>query len=143
MDSGFHYRIFIGRPPAAVWEALTDKRLVDRYFMAPLTALEPKCGGRISYGSAGSEAIVGAILEMDEPRKLVHSFRFAESPDFDSIVSYEIKGIGDEMCVLDIFHTGFPVESQAFADISGGWPVIASSLKTLLETGEVLPWPKG
>jgi hypothetical protein len=46
------------------------------------------------------------------------------------------------MCSLTISHTGFRAEDQTFSDITGGWPVIASSLKTLLETGRGLPWPK-
>jgi uncharacterized protein YndB with AHSA1/START domain len=143
MDFGFRYTVFIGRADAEVWNALTTRSVIDRYYIAPVTALELKTGGRISYGSKESDSITGVIAEIDEPRKLVHSFRFMGSDDPDSIVTYEIKALGGAMCVLDITHTGFAIESQAYADIAGGWPVIASSLKTLLETGEPLPWPKG
>jgi len=143
MDSGFRYTIFIGSTDRDVWDALTTRSVMDRYSMAPVTALELKTGGRISYGSKESDFIVGVIAEIDLPRKLVHSFRFVGADAPDSTVTYEIKAIGDAMCVLDITHTGFPIESQAYADIAGGWPVIASSLKTLLETGKPLRWPAG
>jgi uncharacterized protein YndB with AHSA1/START domain len=142
MDAGFRYAILIGRPAGEVWDALITKSVVDRYYMAPPSTLEPRPGGRISYGSAEADVITGIIVEMDEPRKLVHEFRFVESADPDSRVTYEIKEVGGAICLLEITHTGFPIESQAYADIASGWPVIASSLKTLLETGKPLPWPK-
>ena len=36
-------------------------------------------------------------------------------------------------------HGGFEPGSQIREGISGGWPQILASLKTLLETGEPLP----
>lgn len=141
MKPEFHYRILIGKPAKEVWRALTEKETVDRYYMVPLLVLEPKVGGKISYGRDG-EMITGRIIEIDAPKTLVHTFRFAGSADPETRVSYSVTAIGDAMCSLEISHTGFAAEDQAFADISGGWPVIASSLKTLLETGRGLPWPE-
>src|SRR5690606_21193287 len=97
--------------------------------------------GRISYGG-DAELISGTITEFDAPKTLVHTFGFSGSNDPETRVAYEIKPIGDLMCSLTISHTGFQAEDQTFADITGGWPVIASSLKTLLEMGRTLPWPK-
>jgi hypothetical protein len=56
-------------------------------------------------------------------------------------VTYDIEPGGDAMCVLYLTHSGFQSKNQTFTDITGGWPVILSSLKTLLETGKPLPWP--
>jgi len=137
----FHYTIFIAKPAQDVWDALTEKQIIDRYYMAPLHTLELKKGGMISYGGK-SEIITGKIIEFDAPKKLVHSFHFAGSTDPESIVTYDIKPVGSSMCSLSITHTGFPSSNQTFADISDGWPVIASSLKTILETDHSLPWPK-
>ncbi len=137
----FNYTIYIAKPAKYVWSALTEKKMIDQYYMAPVHVLELKKGGRISYGG-DAELISGTIIEIDAPKKLVHTFKFAGSDDPETQVTYEIKPIGDLMCSLTISHTGFPAESQTFADISGGWPVIASSLKTLLETGRSLPWPQ-
>jgi len=52
-----------------------------------------------------------------------------------------VTAFGDSISILSLTHNGFEADSQTFIDISGGWPVIASSLKTLLETGETLRWP--
>lgn len=141
MKPEFHYTILIAKPAAEVWSALTVKKTIDQYYMAPVHTLELKKGGRISYGGE-KEFIFGTITEIEEPKKLVHTFEFGRLEMPETRVSYEIQPMGEEMCSLTISHTGFEAEDQAFADITGGWPVIASSLKTLLETGKGMPWPK-
>jgi len=140
MNPELHCTLFIGKPAQEVWDALVTKETVDRYYLAPLHTLELKEGGKISYGKE-TEMITGKILEIDATKKLVHSFSFAGSEDPETKVTYEIDAVGEKMCSLTITHNGFEEENQTFANISGGWPVIASSLKTLLETGKTLPWP--
>ena len=39
-------------------------------------------------------------------------------------------------------HGGFGDDERTFKDIAGGWPVMLSNLKTILETGDGLPWPR-
>jgi len=141
MKPEFHYTIFIAKPAKDVWSALTEKKTIDQYYMAPVHTLELKKGGKISYGR-DAELITGTITEFEEPKSLVHTFKFAGSDDPETRVAYKIEPIGDSMCSLTISHTGFKAEDQTFADVTGGWPVIASSLKTVLETGHGLPWPK-
>jgi uncharacterized protein YndB with AHSA1/START domain len=141
MKPEFHYTIFIARPAKDVWSALTEKKTIDQYHMAPSHTLELEKGGKISYGGE-AEFILGTITELEVPTRLVHTFRFGGSEDPETRVAYEIEPIGDSMCSLTISHTGFLAEDQTFADVTGGWPVIASSLKTVLETGHGLPWPK-
>ncbi|MDP4623571.1 MAG: SRPBCC domain-containing protein [Akkermansiaceae bacterium] len=137
----FHYTIFIAKPATEVWSAVTEKKVIDQYYMAPVHTLELKKGGKISYGG-DTEVITGTITKLEAPKTLVHTFKFSGSEDLETSVTYKIEPIGDAMCSLTISHTGFQAEDQSFANITGGWPVIASSLKTLLETGKVLPWPK-
>lgn len=137
----FHYIIFIAKSAKDVWSALTEKKAIDQYYMAPVRTLELKKGGRISYGGT-AELITGTITELEESKSLVHTFKFSGSDAPETRVAYKIEPIGDSMCSLTISHTGFKAEDQTFADVTGGWPVIASSLKTLLETGHGLPWPK-
>lgn len=137
----FHYTIYIAKPVKEVWSAITEKQSVDQYYMAPVLKLELKPGGAISYGGK-SPVIEGIVKEVEPSKKLVHTFHFVGSKDPDSTVTYELKAIGDSMCVLDLTHEGFSGPNQTYADITGGWPVILSSLKTFLETGKKMPWPK-
>ncbi len=50
-------------------------------------------------------------------------------------VSWEIEQIEDT-CRLTVVHDQLP--EGATAELYGGWPMILSGLKTLLETGEQL-----
>ena len=72
----------------------------------------------------------------------MHTFCFAhQKDDPPSRVTYEIKAMG-EMCELTLTHDQFGGETPTYRDVCGGWPVILNGLKTLLETGKGLPWPK-
>ncbi|WP_411827798.1 SRPBCC domain-containing protein [Luteolibacter sp. AS25] len=137
----FHYTTFIAKPAAEVWSAITEKKTINQYYLAPIHTLELKKGGAISYG-VDREFITGTISTIEAPVKLIHTFNFVGSDAPETLVEYRIEPIGDSMCSLTISHTGFQAGDQTFADITGGWPVIASSLKTILETGKPLPWPE-
>ena len=55
-----------------------------------------------------------------------------------SKVTFDIEPFG-AMVKLTVVHDGFEDGSVVFEGISQGWPQLLSSLKTLLETGDVLP----
>jgi len=45
--------------------------------------------------------------------------------------------VGDS-CKLTLVHDDFGGETRTFRRVGSGWPVVLSSLKSLLETGEGL-----
>jgi uncharacterized protein YndB with AHSA1/START domain len=55
-----------------------------------------------------------------------------------SKVSYEIEDMGHGVGKLTVLHDGLGPGSEVLRGISGGWPAVLSSLKTLLETGDSL-----
>ena len=55
-----------------------------------------------------------------------------------SRVTWEIEPVGDS-CRLTVTHD--QLRADAHGEIYGGWPMILSGLKTLLETGETLTTP--
>jgi hypothetical protein len=55
-----------------------------------------------------------------------------------SRVTWEIEPVGDS-CRLTVTHDQLP--AHASPALYGGWPMILSGLKTLLETGETLTTP--
>jgi uncharacterized protein YndB with AHSA1/START domain len=137
----FGITVYIAKPASEVWAALLTKDIVDKYHLVPLLKLEPKVGGRIAYGR--DTALIEGVIKQFEPQKsLVHTFHFVGSKDPETTVIFDLAPEGDAMCRLRIVHIGFKEENQTFEDTVGGWPMIASSLKTLLETGKTLPWPK-
>ncbi|HEY5198758.1 MAG TPA: metalloregulator ArsR/SmtB family transcription factor [Solirubrobacteraceae bacterium] len=138
------FEIYIKTTPERLWEAITDSELRQKYTFgvgiesdwsagSPYTAVHPVSGGRISEGEN---------LEVDPPHRLVQSFHALWGEDVEaagtSRVTWEIKPVGDS-CQLTVTHDQLPegVNSQIY----GGWPMILSGLKTLLETGETLTTP--
>ena len=53
-------------------------------------------------------------------------------------MSWEIEPVGTS-CRLTVVHSG--LRPGANSELYGGWPMILSGLKTLLETGEQLDTP--
>jgi uncharacterized protein YndB with AHSA1/START domain len=84
----------------------------------------------------------GESLAVDPPRRLVQSFRALWSDDVKgegtSRVTGEIEPIQDS-CRLTVIHD--QLREAANGELYGGWPMILSELKTLLETGELLATP--
>jgi hypothetical protein len=84
----------------------------------------------------------GQNLEVDPPRRLVQSYRAIWSDDVKSEgtsrVTWEIEPIGDS-CRLTVIHD--QLREGANNELFGGWPMVLSGLKTLLETGELLTTP--
>jgi uncharacterized protein YndB with AHSA1/START domain len=82
------------------------------------------------------------VLEVDPPRRLVQSFQALWRDEVEregtSRVTYEIERVADS-CRLTVIHDQLP--EGVNEEIYGGWPMILSGLKTLLETGETLTTP--
>ena len=84
----------------------------------------------------------GENLEVDPPRRLVQSFMALWSEDVKregtSRVTWEIEPVGDSSR-LTVTHD--QRREGANAELYGGWMMVRSGLKTLLETGELLTTP--
>lgn len=53
-------------------------------------------------------------------------------------MTWEIEPVGSS-CRLTVIHDQLPADANA--ELYGGWPMVLSGLKTLLETGESLDTP--
>lgn len=120
----------IGAPPELVYRALTDpNELVqwwgseDMYKTTRWTS-ELRVGGRWrseGRGADGSEfSVEGEYLELDPPRKIVHTWK----PDWDggnvTTVTYRVEPIADGSRVT-VRHTGFAGRSEACGQHAQGW----------------------
>ena len=56
-----------------------------------------------------------------------------------STVTFDIEPAGEGVVKLTVVHDGFAPGSTVAEMVSGGWPAVIASLKTLLETGDPLP----
>ena len=139
--------VYIAVPAEKVWQGVTTPEIVSRYFLTPLLKIDLRVGGVMHYESLGAVTIEAEILELEEEKKLVHSFAFTPETheevetDPPTRVSYEIWPMG-EMSFLELRHTGFRSKNRTFENASVGWDKNLCGLKTVLETGKELPWPQ-
>jgi hypothetical protein len=106
---------------------------------------KPVCWSQTLYldtASTTSVWVEGENLEVDPPRRLVQTMTALWSDDVKnegtSRVTWEIEPVGDS-CRLTVIHD--QLREGANDELYGGWPMILSGLKTLLETGELLTTP--
>ena len=138
------FEIYIKTTPERLWEAITDPELRAKYNFGVGVELGLVAGLELRVGSpaAGIKIAAGENLEVEPPRRLVQSFNALWSDDVQaqgtSRVTWEIEPVGDS-CQLTVTHDQLP--ESANPELYGGWPMILSGLKTLLETGEELTTP--
>jgi uncharacterized protein YndB with AHSA1/START domain/DNA-binding transcriptional ArsR family regulator len=139
------FEIYIKTTPDRLWEAITNAELRGKYTFGVEVKSDWTPGSRyvgIPRQSPTLTISEGENLEVDPPRKLVQSFRALWSDDVKregtSRVTWEIEPVGDS-CRLTVIHD--QLREGANPEIYGGWPMILSGLKTLLETGELLTTP--
>ncbi len=138
------FEIYIKTTPERLWEAITDSELRRKYNFGVGVVSDWSPGSRYEavHPAAGGPISEGENLEVDPPRRLVQSFHALWSEEVDragtSRVTWEIEPVGDS-CRLTVTHDELPEDANA--ELYGGWPMILSGLKTLLETGETLTTP--
>ena len=151
------FEIYIKTTPERLWEAITDPQMRAKYSFGVRTESEwtsgsdykssvpgpvPSSAGPPTTWHTGGEIVEGENLEVDPPRRLVQSFRALWSEEVKSAgtsrVTWEIEPVGTS-CRLRVTHDR--LADGANSELYGGWPMVLSGLKTLLETGELLDTP--
>ena len=141
-ESQFIYITYIRTTAEKLWQALTEPEFTRQYWFDTTQKSEWKLGAswRIIFAD-GRVADSGEIVEIDAPQRLLLTWRHELDTELRaegySRLSYELEPQG-EAVKLTVTHTMDLSESKFIQSISGGWPAILSSLKSLLETGEPL-----
>ena len=137
------FEIFIKTTPDRLWEAITDPKLRAKYSFGVEIHSDWTPGSEYKAGVPGVVDIAaGENLEVERPRRLVQTFNALWSDEVKaqgpSRVTWEIEQVEDS-CRLTVVHDQLPEDANP--ELYGGWPMILSGLKTLLETGEPLTTP--
>jgi uncharacterized protein YndB with AHSA1/START domain len=144
--SSFVYLTFIRTTPEKLWEALTDPQFTRKYWFDMTVECSWKKGSswKLVFPD-GRLADTGEILEIEPPRRMVIWWQNQWKP--------ELKAEGPSRCTIELEPVGRAVkltitheierpDSKLITAVSGGWPLILSNLKSLLETGQVVVMEK-
>jgi DNA-binding transcriptional ArsR family regulator len=164
------YEIYIKTTPELLWQAITSAEMRSKYNfglwvtsswtagstfegVVPASPVQtkdiqsapsavPLDPGMPAPKAPGTKILEGENLEVDPPRRLVQSYRALWGQDVKnegtSRVTWEIEPVGDS-CRLTVIHD--QLREGANEQLYGGWPMVLSGIKTLLETGELLTTP--
>jgi uncharacterized protein YndB with AHSA1/START domain len=136
------FEIYIKTTPERLWDAITDPDTRAKYNFGAAAHSEWTRGSRVELQAGDFLLGEGDVLEVDPPRKLVHTLLAHFSPEAEaegySRVTWDIEPVADS-CRLTVVHD--EMRDGACEQLYGGWPMILSGLKTWLESGELLTTP--
>jgi uncharacterized protein YndB with AHSA1/START domain len=137
------FEIYIKTTPERLWEAITDPEMRAKYSFGVSTTSDWTPGSEYTSAVPGVIDIAeGENVQVDPPNRLVQTFTALWSDEVKAVgtsrVTWEIRKVGDS-CQLTVIHDQLPIDANP--EVFGGWMMILSGLKTLLETGELLDTP--
>jgi uncharacterized protein YndB with AHSA1/START domain len=150
----FVYVSYIRTTPELLYRALTERAFMERYWGVVVES-DWQVGSTITWEKNGlrQNDPRQLVLEADPPHRLSYTWH-AISPEWNtslseercrraaaeplSHVTFELEPHG-ELVKLTVLHNHFEPDSIVAQMVSKGWPIVISSLKSLLETGETQP----
>jgi uncharacterized protein YndB with AHSA1/START domain/DNA-binding transcriptional ArsR family regulator len=135
------YVTYIESSPERVWEALTDADLTAQYW-GHSNVSDWQVGSSWEHrrvDGSGIADVIGTVLKSEPPRRLSMTFGAPSGTPAEgtSVVTFDIEPY-HEIVRLTVTHEGV-ADEEAWEAVSAGWPAVCANLKSLLETGRVLP----
>jgi uncharacterized protein YndB with AHSA1/START domain len=135
------YQAYIRTTPERLWDAITRPGLTQQYFYGLAVQSDWKPGSPITHlFPDGKSQMEGTVLEVEAPRRLVHTFATTGESDAPTRVTWELQPMG-AVTLLTLTHDDFDGETLTYQSVARGWNPVISGLKTLLETGKPLEIP--
>jgi uncharacterized protein YndB with AHSA1/START domain len=153
------YRVYIRATPQAIWDAITDPAWNRRFGYPGTLEYDLRPGGSfravappemVQAGMMPEHVADGEVVEADPPRRLVQTWRFLIDPDLVAEgftrLTWEIEEDDGGVSSLTMTHEleNAPKTAAQVASVAhiyqggGGWALVLSDLKSLLETGKAM-----
>jgi uncharacterized protein YndB with AHSA1/START domain len=153
------YRVYIRATPQAIWDAITDPAWNRRFGYPGTLEYDLRPGGSfravaptemVQAGMMPELVADGEVVEADPPRRLVQTWRFLIDPDLVregfTRLTWEIEEDDGGVSSLTLTHEleNAPKTAAQVASVAhiyqggGGWALVLSDLKSVLETGEAM-----
>ena len=143
----FVYVTYIRTSPEELWEALTNSEFTHQYWMGHHVESDWKAGSSVKFTTPDGKVLLsGKILASEKPKVLSYTWSMQADEQMrdekPSRVTFHLERFetNTELVKLTVSHDEFPENSKVFPGISDGWPMVLSSLKTLLETKRAIPF---
>jgi len=133
------YKVQIDAPIDRVWSELVKTTAPRPFFWNgswDTPEFTPGQPYRISANNGKMVPVIGRVIEMDPPNKLVTSFRLTNLPDPASTVTYTLveKDGGTEFCLVT---ENILAGSKSEKSMAQGAQFIVENFKAFMETGKV------
>lgn len=133
------YKVLINAPIETVWSELVNTTSPRPFFWNSSWDTKAMASGnayRMVSNGGKTVAVIGEILEMDPPHRLVHSFRLTSLDDPASTVTYTLKETADgtEFCLIT---ENIVAGSKSEKSMADGSKFIVENFKAYIETGKV------
>ncbi|HEY5188112.1 MAG TPA: SRPBCC family protein [Solirubrobacteraceae bacterium] len=150
----FVYVSYIRTTPELLYRALTERAFMERYWGVVVES-DWQVGSTITWEKHGLRQSDPRqlVLEADPPHRLSYTWH-AITPEWSpslseercrraaaeplSQVTFELERHG-ELVKLTVRHDHLEPDGVVAQMVSKGWPMVISSLKSLLETGDTQP----
>lgn len=139
----FVYVTYIRTTPEKLWEALLKPEFTRQYWFGVTLVSDWKKGApwKMVFGD-GTVGDGGEVVDIVEEKRLVMKWRNERSTEMRaegySQCTMEIEEVPGAV-KLTVVHEIDKPKSKLIEAVSGGWPKVLSNLKSLLETGEIMP----
>jgi uncharacterized protein YndB with AHSA1/START domain len=133
------YVTYIRSTPEKVWDALTNPEMTRQYWGHSIVSdWNPGSAWSLRrISDPNFSAACGEVVECSRPERLVLTWSKPWDPSVVSRASFDIEKL-DDAVRLTVTHDELEPASEMLRGISRGWPIVLSSLKSLLETGKGL-----
>ena len=133
------YRVLINAPIETVWSELVNTTSPRPFFWNGAWDTPGLAAGnpyRIASNGGKAVAVIGRILEMDPPHRLVTTFRLTALPDPPSQVTYLLKE-KDGGTEFSLITEQVLAGSKSEKSMAAGSRFITRNFKAYIETGKV------
>lgn len=132
------HTITIAAPITAVWAELTKLDGRQRAMMDTVLSTSFEPGSPLYYRSPDGKRvfIVGRVIEVSPPHRLVHTQQLTMRDDPPTVVTWELEEI-DGATRVTLRHSGWPAGTPKLDNVDKTWRLILRELKRLLETGDI------
>jgi uncharacterized protein YndB with AHSA1/START domain len=131
------FQVYVHASAARVWDAVTTPELTPNFFFGGRYESDWKPGSPLVLRHPGNGRIMldNKVVSVEQPRKIVQTFKSGGSPNEPSTVTWTLFPDG-EACLLEVAHEYSDASHPEAGDTQRNWPTVLLGLKVFLETGK-------